>query len=191
MKSHKNVLLLLCLLIFFLIFSVYEFSVIKKEQNEIEALQKRLTALTKEQTKNETTSKEQRKWLSITYKSSPEEYFSMQKTLWNDVFNKTESTADMNDWILESTDKWEEEINKNINLLKGVTTAEEYNLLQISQKKWEEYKTAHYNFVNKILIKPTGNMWESIRLLYILKLIEDRAETLHSLYEDSCDLQKI
>ncbi len=173
----------------------------KSLKNEINRLDSRITNFN-EKTKTPyeqilEEEKEKRGCLSITYPpqgknkyNTPDDYFSMEKVLWNNVFNETNSTIDMNNWILESTDKWEREIDKNIELLKQVTTTEQYKLLQKSQKEWEEYKTAQYKFLDEVFSNPGGNAWYTMHLLYRLKLIEDRAGILHSLYEDSCNLQK-
>ena len=182
---------LLCILIFCLVILVYEGFVIKKEHERIKELQNKLTEYTPKI--NDLSNKAKRGRLSIVCSpknkySTSEDYFSMEKVLWNNVFNKTESTIDMNNWILESTDEWEKEINKNLNLLKNVISVEEYNLLQQTQQEWEEYKITELKFLNNFFNKPTGNMWYTIHILYKLKLIEDRAGTLYSLYENACDL---
>ena len=182
----KLVIFLLCVLVCCFGVFVYDNYVIKEQQNQIKMLKDSMELISYNNKKLK--NKIERGCLSITYPpqtknkyNAPKDYFSMQHLLNNNIIEQT------------STDKWEEEINKNLNLLKSVVTAEQYNLLQKSQKQWDEYKTAELDFINDLFFSssPGGNMWGSLFYLYELKLIEDRAEILHSLYDDACFLQQI
>lgn len=199
LKDLKNlVVFLLCVLVFCFGIFVYDNYVIKEQEKQIGIL-KNVLELASYRV-NRLNNKTARGCLSLTYPpktknkyNTPKEYFSMQHLLNNNIMEQTSSTADMNNWIADSTDKWKEEINKNLNLLKSVVSDEQYNLLQKSQKQWEEYKTTELDFINNLFFSrnPGGNMWGSLFRLYELKLIEDRVEVLHSLYDDACDLQKV
>lgn len=189
--SKKSVNFLICALIFCLTVCICEGFIIKNLQNKLENSSYEIKNLN---------DNSKRECLSLTYPpqrnnnyTKQKDYFSMQDLLNNNITAQTTTTIDLNDWISDSTDKWEDEINKNINLLKNVVNTKQYNLLQKSQQQWEEYKATELDFINDLFFSssPGGNMWGSLFRLYELKLIENRAETLHSLYDDACFLQKI
>ena len=96
---------------------------------------------------------------------------------------KNYTTAGMSQCVYDSIDDWEKEINKYLSLSKKVMTKEQYESLQISQKKWNEYKKAQWDLYNVTYGSKLGTIFININAEDKVSIIEQRANELRGFYE--------
>lgn len=92
------------------------------------------------------------------------------------------TTACMNNCTYEAIPKWENEIDKNINMLERIMNKEQTELLLDSQKKWIIYKDAQQKLNSEIIGSMIGTMYTNILAADQKYIIEHRAKELGELY---------
>ena len=78
-----------------------------------------------------------------------------------DCIEKQDSTQAMNECTYKARDAWYKEIDKYINLLKNVTSKEDYNNILEAQNQWKKYQEAEFKAVS-ILINKQGTIHQNI-----------------------------
>ena len=91
-------------------------------------------------------------------------------------------TVGMNLCIQKGIDSWNKEIDKYLNLLKSVTTEEDYNNILKAQKDWETYKDSEFEAVSVIMEKQ-GTMFLNFTVGMKSALIKERALFLKEFYD--------
>ena len=99
-----------------------------------------------------------------------------------DCIAKQDSTQGMNECAYKAIDAWYKEIDKYLNLLKTVTSEDEYNNILKAQSKWKEYQEAEFKAVS-ILINKQGTIYQNIFVGKECGLIKQRAHDLKSFYD--------
>lgn len=93
------------------------------------------------------------------------------------------SKAGMVGCVLEAIDGWQEELEKNYNLLLSLLNAEEKTKLEIAQQNWVKYKEAELEFYYLMYGNMQGTMWRTIAVSTNLELVKQRAIQLQDYYE--------
>ena len=91
------------------------------------------------------------------------------------------TTAGMSNCSYIAMDEWFKEIDKYINLLKDVTSKDEYNNILEAQTQWKKYQEAEFKAVS-ILINKQGTIYQNILVGEECGLIKQRAKDLKILY---------
>ena len=99
-----------------------------------------------------------------------------------DCIAKLDSTQAMNECTYKAMDAWFKEINKYINLLKNVTSEEDYNNILKAQSKWKEYQEAEFEAVS-IISEKQGTMFQNSAVGVKNNVIKERVKELKRLYE--------
>ena len=92
------------------------------------------------------------------------------------------TTAGMSNCSYLAMDSWFKEIDKYVNLLKDVTSKDEYNNILEAQTQWKEYQEAEFKAVS-ILINKQGTIYQNILTGKERGLVKQRAHDLKSFYE--------
>ena len=92
------------------------------------------------------------------------------------------STQEMNECTFKAMDDWNKEIEKYLALLKNITSKDDFENIQISQKNWEKFRDSEIVVYNLIQQKE-GTMFQNISTGFKRELIKQRAIELKSLYE--------
>ena len=95
---------------------------------------------------------------------------------------KQDATLEMNKCVYIAMDSWSKEIDKYLNLLKSVTTEEDYNNILKAQKDWETYKDSEFEAVSVIMEKQ-GTMFLNSTVGMKSALIKERALFLKEFYD--------
>ena len=106
---------------------------------------------------------------------------SIDKAL-QDCMAKQDATHEMNKCVYIAMDSWSKEIDKYLNLLKSVTTEEDYNNILKAQKDWETYKDSEFEAVSVIMEKQ-GTMFLNSTVGMKSALIKERALFLKEFYD--------
>ena len=77
---------------------------------------------------------------------------------------------------------WYKEINKYLNLLKTITSEDDYSSILKAQSKWKEYQEAEFKAVS-ILINKQGTIYQNILAGKECGLVKQRAQDLKSFYD--------
>ena len=99
-----------------------------------------------------------------------------------DCMSKQDATHKMNKCVYIAMDSWSKEIDKYLNLLKSVTTEEDYNNILKAQKDWETYKDSEFEAVSVIMEKQ-GTMFLNSTVGMKSALIKERALFLKEFYD--------
>ena len=99
-----------------------------------------------------------------------------------DCMSKQDATHEMNKCVYIAMDSWSKEIDKYLNLLKSVTTEEDYNNILKAQKDWETYKDSAFEAVSVIMEKQ-GTMFLNSTVGMKSALIKERALFLKDFYD--------
>lgn len=99
----------------------------------------------------------------------------------NCLSNKS-STQEMNECTFKAMDAWNKEIEKYLALLKHITSKDDFENIQLSQKNWEIYRDSEVIVYNLIQQKE-GTMYQNVSAGFKRELIKQRAIELKSLYE--------
>lgn len=110
-----------------------------------------------------------------------EQKFLIDKIEEDCISNKS-STQEMNECTFKSIDLWNKEIEKNLALLKNITSKEDFKKIQLSQKNWEFYRDSEIVVYN-LIQKKQGTMFQNVSAGFKRELIKQRAIKLKSLYE--------
>ena len=97
------------------------------------------------------------------------------------------TTAGMSKCVDDSVNDWNGEIDKYFSLLKEVLPNDKYNLLQVSQEKWENYKEAQWDFLEAALSEKDGTMYINILSADKADVVEKRAKDLSGFYFELTD----
>ena len=100
-----------------------------------------------------------------------------------DCIAKLDSTQAMNECAYKAMDAWYKEIDKYINLLKNVTSKDEYNNILEAQTQWKKYQEAEFKAVS-ILINKQGTIYQNFIAGKECELVKQRAQDLKSFYDD-------
>ena len=100
-----------------------------------------------------------------------------------DCIAKNMTTAGMSNCSYIAMDEWFKEIDKYINLLKDVTSKNEYNNILEAQTQWKKYQEAEFEAVS-ILINKQGTIYQNFLAGRECELVKQRAQCLKSFYED-------
>ena len=92
------------------------------------------------------------------------------------------TTAGMSNCSYIAMDAWFKEIDKYVNLLKDVTSKDEYNNILEAQTQWKKYQEAEFKAVS-ILINKQGTIYQNILSGEECGLVKQRAHDLKSFYE--------
>ena len=92
------------------------------------------------------------------------------------------STQEMNECTFKAINAWNKEIEKYLVLLKNITSKDDFENIQISQKNWEKFRDSEIVVYNLIQQKE-GTMFQNISTGFKRELIKQRAIELKSLYE--------
>jgi len=99
-----------------------------------------------------------------------------------DCMSKQDATHEMNKCVYIAMDSWNKEIDKYLNLLKSVTTEEDYNNILKAQKDWETYRESEFEAVSLIMEKQ-GTMFLNSTVGMKSALIKERALFLKEFYD--------
>ncbi len=110
------------------------------------------------------------------------EVHPIEKALEDCLKKEAYTTAGMSKCVDDSRNEWNKEIDKYLTLLKDALPEDKYNLLQTSQEKWEEYKEAEWNLLEKTLQEKDGTMYVNIISGDKANIVEKRAKDLSELY---------
>ena len=100
-----------------------------------------------------------------------------------DCIAKNMTTAGMSNCSYVAMDEWFKEIDKYVNLLKDVTSKDEYNNILEAQTQWKKYQEAEFKAVS-ILINKQGTIYQNILSGKECGLVKQRAHDLKSFYDD-------
>ena len=92
------------------------------------------------------------------------------------------STQEMNECTFKAIDAWNKEIEKYLALLKNITSKDDFENIQISQKNWEKFRDSEIVVYNLIQQKE-GTMFQNVSTGFQRELIKQRTIELKSLYE--------
>ena len=81
----------------------------------------------------------------------------------------------------KAMDAWYKEIDKYINLLKNVTSKDEYNNILEAQTQWKEYQEAEFEAVS-IISEKQGTMFQNTAVGLKTDLVRKRALDIKELY---------
>ena len=98
-----------------------------------------------------------------------------------DCIAKLDSTQAMNECAYKAMDAWYKEIDKYINLLKNVTSKDEYNNILEAQTQWKEYQEAEFEAVS-IISEKQGTMFQNTAVGLKTDLVRKRALDIKELY---------
>ena len=65
----------------------------------------------------------------------------------------------MTDCVVQATEKWDLELNKNYQKLLNILTAEQKEKLKLTQREWVEYRDKEIEFSNQLYYDMQGTMW--------------------------------
>ena len=99
-----------------------------------------------------------------------------------ECMSKQDATHEMNKCVYIAMDSWSKEIDKYLNLLKSVTTEEDYNNILKAQKDWETYRDSEFEAVSVIMEKQ-GTMFLNSTVGMKSALIKERALFLKEFYD--------
>ena len=119
--------------------------------------------------------------LSLTKEELEENLHPIDKAE-RDCIAKNMSTTGMSNCSYEAMKAWFKEIDKYINLLKNVTTEEDYNNILEAQNQWKKYQEAEFKAVS-ILINKQGTIYQNILSGIECDLVKKRAHDLKSFYD--------
>lgn len=88
----------------------------------------------------------------------------------------------MNNDVIQSIDFWNKEIEKNLFLLKNITSKEDFDKIMEAQKQWEIYKNNEFIVCNLIRNKQ-GTMFQNVAINFECELVKTRALELEKLYK--------
>ncbi|MAC94720.1 MAG: hypothetical protein CMC96_04385 [Flavobacteriales bacterium] len=94
--------------------------------------------------------------------------------------NENYTTKGMTDCVVRSTEKWDEELNKNYQELLTLMTAEQTDKLKIAQRKWVEYRDKEIEFSNQLYYDMQGTMWTPVAAQTKLDLTRKRTIEIES-----------
>lgn len=92
------------------------------------------------------------------------------------------TTAGMSNCSYIAMDAWFKEIDKYVNLLKDVTSKNEYNNILEAQTQWKKYQEAEFKAVS-ILINKQGTIYQNILAGKECNLVKQRAHDVKSFYD--------
>ena len=92
------------------------------------------------------------------------------------------TTAGMSNCSYIAMDAWFKEIDKYVNLLKDVTSKDEYNNILEAQTQWKKYQEAEFKAVS-ILINKQGTIYQNILAGKECNLVKQRAHDVKSFYD--------
>ena len=110
-----------------------------------------------------------------------EQQYPIDKFEENCISDKS-STQEINECTFKTIDLWNKEIEKNLALLKNITSKEDFKKIQLSQKNWESYRDSEI-IVYNLIQKKEGTMFQNVSAGFKRELIKQRAIELKSLYE--------
>ncbi|MCB0803072.1 MAG: DUF1311 domain-containing protein [Flavobacteriales bacterium] len=90
------------------------------------------------------------------------------------------TTKGMTDCVVQATEKWDEELNKNYQELLTLLTAEQKDKLKIAQREWIEYQDKEIEFSNQLYYDMQGTMWIPVAAQTKLELTRKRTIELES-----------
>lgn len=99
-----------------------------------------------------------------------------------DCIAKNMTTAGMSNCSYIALDAWFKEIDKYVNLLKDVTSKDEYNNILEAQTQWKKYQEAEFKAVS-ILINKQGTIYQNILAGKECNLVKQRAHDVKSFYD--------
>ena len=99
-----------------------------------------------------------------------------------DCIEKQDSTQAMNECTYKARDAWYKEIDKYINLLKNVTSQEDYNNILEAQNQWKKYQEAEFEAVS-IISEKQGTMFQNTAAGLKTDLVKKRALDIKELYD--------
>lgn len=92
------------------------------------------------------------------------------------------TTAGMNECSDKAMNAWFKEIDKYMNLLKEITSEEEYANILKAQTKWKDYQEAEFVAIS-IIMNKQGTIFQNILSGEECGLVKQRALDLRSFYE--------
>lgn len=99
-----------------------------------------------------------------------------------DCVSKDYTTAGMTNCIYEAEKKWDVELNKYYELLKGILNKEAQQALRDAQRKWIKYRDAQFIYIDK-KYPELGTMYINMRAADRKEVVRQRALELKSEYE--------
>ena len=94
------------------------------------------------------------------------------------------SNIGMGNCVLEATDAWFKEIDKNLMTLKQLLSSDKYEKIVKSQKNWEIYIKSEFDVNENIIYNKTGTIYYAISAAQKKEIIKERAMLLHSYIYD-------
>jgi uncharacterized protein YecT (DUF1311 family) len=88
------------------------------------------------------------------------------------------TTKGMTDCVVQATEKWDLELNKNYQKLLNLLTAEQKEKLKITQREWVEYRDKEIEFSNQLYYDMQGTMWIPVAAQTKLDLTRKRTVEL-------------
>ena len=99
-----------------------------------------------------------------------------------DCIAKNMTTVGMSNCSYIAMDAWFKEIDKYVNLLKDVTSKDEYNNILEAQTQWKKYQEAEFKAVS-ILINKQGTIYQNILAGKECNLVKQRAHDVKNFYD--------
>lgn len=96
----------------------------------------------------------------------------------SDCMNIDYSTIGMLNCTQTAIDSWNNQIAKDINLLKEILDENDNNLLVTSQQDWEKYNKSTNDFIKSLIIKKQGTMYVNVSSGLIREIVKQRALNL-------------
>ncbi len=98
-----------------------------------------------------------------------------------DCIAKLDSTQAMNECTYKAREAWYKEIDKYLNLLKTITSDDDYSSILKAQSKWKEYQEAEFEAVS-IISEKQGTMFQNTAVGLKTDLVRKRALDIKELY---------
>jgi uncharacterized protein YecT (DUF1311 family) len=97
---------------------------------------------------------------------------------------ENQTTLGMIDCANRAMESWDAEMNKYYRLLLSKLSENTKVKIQISQRKWLEYRDAEFEAQGNLYSEMEGTMWQVVSANRQLQIVKDRAIELMSYYED-------
>lgn len=149
-----------------------------KQDKELKLLQSKLS----EQEQSMTKLKQEKEFLTPKAEIHP-----IEKAVQECMKKEDYTTVGMSKCVDDSINDWNKEIDKYLSLLKEMLPEEQYDLLETSQNKWEDYKKAQWAFLNAAIDEKHGTMYINVLSGDRAGVVENRAKDLSGLFFELTD----
>ncbi len=93
------------------------------------------------------------------------------------------TTIGMTTCVLNASEKWDKEMNRNYQLLKDELTEEQMEKLKLAQRQWLEFRDKELAFSYDMYGSMQGTMWQNVAASQEYELIKARTLELKVYYD--------